>query len=190
MKRYIKLLVLPLLTFLLVACTNEQETPVESAPEETTEQVEESVESIPTEGESVAEETSETEDGEAPAEEEGQEEEAEVSEDAVQFIFYVSGQEEAIAEFAVEDAEGMSVLDAMSSIEELDFTFNEVEGVIDVIEGYENDYEVGNTWTYLYNEQYAQLGVVSQTLTAGDTIEWYYGTIDEIPVTIIPEEGF
>lgn len=186
MKKYIKILVLPLLAFLLVACTNEQEEPVESAPEETTEQsVEESVESIPTEGEEV---TETEENGEEPAEEETETEEAEVSEDAVRFVFYVSGEDEAVAEYAVEDAEGMSVLDAMSSIEELDFTFNEVEGVIDLIEGYENDYDIGNTWTYLYNEQYAQLGVVSQTLSAGDTIDWYFGTIDEIPVTIIPEE--
>ena len=58
---------------------------------------------------------------------------------------------------------------------------------MDSIEGYENDYTVGNTWTYVFNGEYAQLGVVSQTLEAGDEIDWYYGTIDEIPINVVPE---
>ena len=32
----------------------------------------------------------------------------------------------------------------------------------------------------------AEFGVVSQTLEEGDNIKWYFGTIDQIPITIIP----
>lgn len=206
MKKFIKIIALPFLAMILVACSNNgDEEPVESAPAETTEQApEETVETEETteNGEQTEEtETTETtEDGEAAeddteaddgtaAEDTEAETEAteEASEDAVAFTFIVSGEETPIAEFAVEDAEGLSVLEAMESIEGLEFTFNEVEGVIDVIEGFENDYEVGNTWTYVINGEYAQLGVVSQTLQPGDTIDWYYGTIDEIPINIVIE---
>ncbi|MCR8969754.1 DUF4430 domain-containing protein [Facklamia sp. 7083-14-GEN3] len=90
-------------------------------------------------------------------------------------------------EYEVNNIGGVSVLDAMSAIEELEFNFNEDEGVVDVIDGVENDY-APNTWMYLINKQFAELGVVSQTLEDGDEIEWYYGTIDDIPVTIIPAE--
>ena len=123
-----------------------------------------------------------TEEGESATEDT-----EEASETAATFAFYVSGEEAPIAEFSVEDAEGLSVLEALESNEELTFNFNETEGVVDSIEGYENDYTVGNTWTYVYNGEYAQLGVVSQTLEAGDEIDWYYGTIDEIPINVVPE---
>ena len=68
------------------------------------------------------------------------------------------------------------------------FTFNEEEGVIDVIDEITNDYEAGNTWVYLLNDQMADMGVVSQTLSEGDDIKWYFGTIDQIPITIIPAD--
>ncbi|MGX7108716.1 DUF4430 domain-containing protein [Facklamia miroungae] len=90
-------------------------------------------------------------------------------------------------EYQVNNIGGVSVLEAMSAIEELEFNFNEDEGVVDVIEGVENDY-APNTWMYLINKQFAELGVVSQKLEDGDEIEWYYGTIDDIPVTIIPAQ--
>ncbi|MGF3066805.1 DUF4430 domain-containing protein [Facklamia sp. P12945] len=90
-------------------------------------------------------------------------------------------------EYEVNNIGGVSVLEAMSAIEELEFNFNEDEGVVDIIDGVENDY-APNTWVYLINKQFAELGVVSQKLEDGDEIEWYYGTIDDIPVTIIPAE--
>lgn len=176
MKKIIKLISLPLLAIVLVACTNNgNNTPEETTVEETT-----VVEST-SEETTVAEETTTAENQESQASEEP-------AEDAVAFNFYITGEEEPIAQFTVNDAAGMSVLEAMESNEELDFTFNETEGVIDVIEGHTNDYEMGNTWTYLYNGQFAEYGVVSQTLEAGDTIDWYYGSIDQIPINIIPAE--
>ena len=80
----------------------------------------------------------------------------------------------------------MNVIGAMEAAEELTFTFNEEEGIIDVIEDIANDYETGDTWVYLLNDQMAEFGVVSQTLEEGDNIKWYFGTIDQIPITIIP----
>src|SRR5699024_2669707 len=199
MKKFIKLITLPTLALLLVACqSSTEEQPAESAPAESTEQVStestESTESTSGDAESEATEESGEEQGseesDAAASDNGEgttEDTEEASETAATFAFYVSGEEAPIAEFSVEDAEGLSVLEALESNEELTFNFNETEGVVDSIEGYENDYTVGNTWTYVYNGEYAQLGVVSQTLEAGDEIDWYYGTIDEIPINVVPE---
>lgn len=173
MKKFIKIMTLPLLATLLVACTNNDDNnDVETTVEETT----------------VVEETQAEETTAAPAEEEETTvAEEEADENAVVFTIYVTGEEEPVAEFFVNDAAGMSVLEAMESQKDLDFNFNEEEGVIDTIVGYTNDYDMGNTWTYLYNESFAEFGVVSQTLEEGDTIDWYYGTIDEIPINIIQE---
>lgn len=206
MKKFIKLITLPTLALLLVACqSSTEEQPAESAPAESTEQVStestESTESTSGDAESEATEESGAEQGseesDAAASDNGEgttedgesatEDTEEASETAATFAFYVSGEEAPIAEFSVEDAEGLSVLEALESNEDLTFNFNETEGVVDSIEGYENDYTVGNTWTYVYNGEYAQLGVVSQTLEAGDEIDWYYGTIDEIPINVVPE---
>lgn len=200
MKKFIKLITLPTLALLLVACqSTPEEQPVESAPAESVEQVstedasgEEQTEGAEESGEEQASEetdTEGTENGEATTEE-GQsdtEDTEEASETAATFAFYVAGEEAPIAEFSVEDAEGLSVLEALESNEDITFNFNETEGVVDAIEGYENDYSVGNTWTYVYNGEYAQLGVISQTLEAGDEIDWYFGTIDEIPINVVVE---
>lgn len=203
MKKFIKIITLPTLALLLVACQNTtEEQPVESAPVESVEEssadtnsqvsVPESTDSADESGESNAEgdDTESTDSAEADTSESNGDEEdtEEASETAVTFAFYVSGEEEPIAEFSAEDIEGLSVLEAMEANEDLTFNFNETEGVIDTIEGYENDYSVGNTWTYVLNGEYAQLGVVSQTLTAGDQIDWYFGTIDEIPINVIIAE--
>ena len=195
MKKFIKLMALPAFALFLVACQNTtEEQPVESSAVES---VEESVAeqssqvSIPESSESTDESAESNADGEetesASTEESGDDSE-EASETAISFAFYVAGEEEAIATFNSEEIEGLSVLEAMEANEDLTFNFNETEGVIDSIEGYDNDYSVGNTWTYVLNGEYAQLGVVSQTLTAGDQIDWYFGTIDEIPINVIQSE--
>lgn len=205
MKKIIKFITLPALALLLAACQDTpEEQPIESAPVEssveqveTTEQSQDAESNAASEGaeESGAEDASQESDaegsdnGESATEDEqaDAEDSEEASETAVTFAIYVSGEEAPIAEFSVEDAEGLSVLEAMESNEDFTFNFNETEGVIDSIEGYENDYTVGNTWTYVYNGEYAQLGVVSQTLSEGDQIDWYFGTIDEIPINVVVE---
>lgn len=106
------------------------------------------------------------------------------NENAVKFTFHVGGQE--VGSYTINDAVGKSVLDAMKSNPEIVFTFNETEGVIDDMFGTKNDYAASKTWVYLLNDQMAEYGVVSQTLAAGDRIDWYFGTVDELPVTIIP----
>lgn len=194
MKKFSKLLALPLLALFLVACGDaaEQETTTETTPTEETSSVVESESEAVSETAETSEsadtaETTETEsDMESETAEETDSEEAD--ETAVTISLIISGDEETIGEFTVADAEGMSVMEAMESVEDLTFTFNEEEGVIDVIQDIENDYEAGNTWVYLLNDQMAELGVVSQTLSAGDNIKWYYGSIDDIPITIIPAE--
>ncbi|XJS10220.1 DUF4430 domain-containing protein [Aerococcaceae bacterium WGS1372] len=201
MKKFIKLITLPTLALFLVACQNTtEEQPVESVPVESVEEASteensqvslpESSESADESGESNADGDTSTEESESDTSEENEnkDDSEEASETAVTFAFFVSGEEEPIAKFSSEEIEGLSVLEAMEANEDLTFNFNEDEGVIDSIEGYENDYSVGNTWTYVLNGEYAQLGVVSQTLTAGDQIDWYFGTIDEIPINVIQAE--
>lgn len=201
MKKYVKLLSLPILTLMLVACGNQNKPAEEtttaapeattvaettgsqvSTPNDTTTVADESTE----EGETTAEgeEAEETQDGEET--QEGDEtEDADVAATDVKFTLYVDGEE--TANFVAKDAVEGSVIDAMTSIEELEFNFNEDEGIIDVIDGIENDYETGKTWVYLLNGEYAEFGVVSQTLSEGDTVEWYYGFPEDLPVNIIPE---
>lgn len=181
MKKFLKLISLPLLATILVACGNEAEDPntasstVEetSSVAETTESTSETTESASTESESVVESESA--------------EESEVADEtAITLSIIISGTEETVGEFSVPFEEGMNVIGAMEAAEGFNFTFNEEEGVIDVIDEITNDYEAGNTWVYLLNDQMADMGVVSQTLSEGDDIKWYFGTIDQIPITIIP----
>nr|WP_276934570.1 DUF4430 domain-containing protein [Globicatella sulfidifaciens] len=198
MKKYVKLLSLPILTLMLVACGNQNKPAEETttaAPEATTvAETTGSQVSTPNDTTTVADESTEegeeTQEGETTVEgeetQEGDEtEDADVAATDVKFTFYVDGEE--TAEFVAKDAVEGSVIDAMTSIEELEFNFNEDEGIIDVIDGIENDYETGKTWVYLLNGEYAEFGVVSQTLSEGDTVEWYYGFPEDLPVNIIPE---
>lgn len=172
------------LALLLAACGNNESTEtVESSAESTVESVESVEESSQESTESATEDQADTSSEDA--------ENAETDEpaaDAVTFEFYVDGAEEPFETYTVDNAEGMSVMEAMESIEGLEFNFNEEEGVIDQIGEYSNDYGTEETWAYLLNDQYAELGVVSQTLEAGDTISWYYGTSDLIPMNLVPAE--
>lgn len=198
MKKYVKLLSLPILTLMLVACGNQNKPTEETttaAPEATTvAETTGSQVSTPNDTTTVADESTEegeeTQEGETTVEgeetQEGDEtEDADVAATDVKFTLYVDGEE--TANFVAKDAVEGSVIDAMTSIEELEFNFNEDEGIIDVIDGIENDYETGKTWVYLLNGEYAEFGVVSQTLSEGDTVEWYYGFPEDLPVNIIPE---
>lgn len=183
MKKFLKLITLPLLATILVACGNEAEVPnTESSAVEETSSVEETTESV---SESTESETSESESVE---ETESVEESEDADETAITLSLIVSGTEETLGEFSVPFEDGMNVLGAMEAAEGLEFTFNEEDGVIDVIDGITNDYETGETWVYLLNDQMAEMGVVSQTLVEGDDIKWYFGTIDQIPITIIPAD--
>ena len=100
----------------------------------------------------------------------------------VTFKFYVHG--EIIGSFDVPNAAGKTVFEAMKSNKEIRFNYNEEEQVIDNFFDNINDGE--NTWVYLLNGQVADHGVKTQVLKAGDSIDWYFGTIDEIPTSIIP----
>ena len=100
----------------------------------------------------------------------------------VTFKFYVHG--EVIGSFDVPNAAGKTVFEAMESNKEIRFKYNEEEQVIDNFFDNVNDGE--NTWVYLLNGQVADHGVKTQVLKAGDSIDWYFGTIDEIPTSIIP----
>ena len=100
----------------------------------------------------------------------------------VTFKFYVHG--EIIGSFDVPNAAGKTVFEAMESNKEIRFNYNEEEQVIDNFFDNVNDGE--NTWVYLLNGQVADHGVKTQVLKAGDSIDWYFGTIDEIPTSIIP----
>ena len=100
----------------------------------------------------------------------------------VTFKFYVHG--EIIGSFDVPNAAGKTVFEAMKSNKEIRFNYNEEEQVIDNFFDNVNDGE--NTWVYLLNGQGADHGAKTQVLKAGDSIDWYFGTIDEIPTSIIP----
>lgn len=169
MKKFLKFIAFSAVIFLLTGCTDlgkkkEEETTVAETTVETTQAPE------------TEQETSEAEVAKEP------------TEDAVVFKFFVNGEEQPELSFFVEDAEGMSVKEAMESQDKVPFNFNEDEGVIDSINKIKNNYETWETWAYLYNGIFAELGVVSQKLEAGDSIHWYYGTVDQIPNEIIPAE--
>ena len=100
----------------------------------------------------------------------------------VTFKFYVHG--EIIGSFDVPNAAGKTVFEAMKSNKEIRFNYNEEEQVIDNFFDNVNDGE--NIWVYLLNGQVADHGAKTQVLKAGDSIDWYFGTIDEIPTSIIP----
>ena len=100
----------------------------------------------------------------------------------VTFKFYVHG--EVIGSFDVPNAAGKTVFEAMESNKEIRFKYNEEEQVIDNFFDNVNDGE--NTWVYLLNGQVVDHGAKTQVLKAGDSIDWYFGTIDEIPTSIIP----
>ena len=100
----------------------------------------------------------------------------------VTFKFYVHG--EVIGSFDVPNAAGKTVFEAMKSNKEIRFNYNEEEQVIDNFFDNVNDGE--NTWVYLLNGQVADHGAKTQVLKAGDSVDWYFGTIDEIPTSIIP----
>ena len=100
----------------------------------------------------------------------------------VTFKFYVHG--EIIGSFDVPNAAGKTVFEAMKSNKEIRFNYNEEEQIIDNFFDNVNDGE--NTWVYLLNGQVADHGAKTQVLKAGDSVDWYFGTIDEIPTSIIP----
>ena len=166
--------------FVIILAGCQQESPAESSSSAASSSVVESSSSVETSSqavsisstESVSSVSSEVASSETP------------DETTVKFTFHVNGQE--VGSYNVKDAVGKSVLDAMSSDPEIKFVFNETEGVIDNMFDTTNDYAAGKTWVYLLNDQMAELGVVSQTLSAGDKVDWYFGTVDELPVTIIP----
>lgn len=172
MKQYLKFFALSAVVLLLAGCTDlgnkkEETTVAETTTVETTQAPE---------SEQTEQETTQAEVAKEP------------TEDAVVFKFFVNGEEQPDLSYFVEDAEGMSVKEAMESQDKVPFNFNEEEGVIDSINNIENNYETWETWAYLYNGLYAELGVISQKLQAGDTIHWYYGTVDQIPTQIVPAE--
>lgn len=177
MRKLLKLMSMVAITFLLVACNNKEET--ESV---------ESVESVESQA-PVESDTESSQEISSVEESEADDESAEEpSAENVTIEFYVGNQSEPSNTYSVSITEGTNVLETMELIEEIDFNFNEEEGVIDQIGDYVNDYDTGETWTYLLNGQYAELGVVSQILEPGDTVTWYYGTIDLIPMHLIPAE--
>ncbi|MCW6653724.1 DUF4430 domain-containing protein [Aerococcaceae bacterium NML210727] len=175
--KYVKLAIVAIFAIVVAGCSQEQKPePVSSSVESSSVVSSESSSSISSESSSSVMESS----SESSASSE------QPSEDAVKFTFHVGGQE--IGSYTVNDAVGKSVLDAMKSNPEIVFTFNEADGVIDDMFGTKNDYTESKTWVYLLNDQMAEYGVVSQKLSAGDRIDWYFGTVDELPVKIIPAE--
>lgn len=181
MKKIIKLLSLSLVMFMLVACTNngnQEETTAESTTaEETT-----TVETTPEASQNVSGNESNQEENQ------GDESPETASENAAKFTFYVHGEEQPELTFTIENAVGKSVREAMESQDKVPVIFSEDEGVFTSINNIENNYAANETWAYLYNGHYAELGVVSQKLEPGDEISWYFGTVDEIPMNLIPAE--
>lgn len=184
MKKLSKLLILPLFVLLLQACNNNNQNATEVT---TTTSVETT--SLATTTQAQVSTPSDTTTSEVTSENEGETtNNPNVGINDVPFTVYVNGEE--VASYVAKDAVGMSVLDAMQSIEGLDFTFDEEEGVITNIAGNEADYAAPLTWVYTLNKQLAEYGVVSQTLSEGDEIVWYLvSSLDEVPNEIIPAES-
>ncbi|MBG9986403.1 DUF4430 domain-containing protein [Facklamia sp. DSM 111018] len=205
MKKWLKLALIPLLALFLAACDSlnkkeEPETPVENAPTESTETSKEDTDNKESNEKTDQSEQADGEESKESEETEGSSEDADKpDEDTDKKTYSAEGEEgtatiaiyedgEKVDEFKIENIGNVSILDAMNAAEDLEFNFNEAEGVIDSINGIENDY-APNTWMYLFNGAYAELGVVSQTLSDGDQVDWYFGTIDDIPVNILQEEA-
>lgn len=191
MKKFLRAITITSLAFILVACQQEPaDVQVESTPPvESSQSVESTSEENNQEAtsEESSESTTENESTDTESTEEDENSTDEATGEEMSFAFYLTGQEEPIAEYTVNVPAGTSVLDAMNSIEGLEVNFNEEEGVIDQIGDYTNDYAAGETWAYLYNGSYAELGVVSQTLEPGDEISWYFGHAEDIPMNLVIE---
>ncbi|MBS4461523.1 DUF4430 domain-containing protein [Aerococcaceae bacterium zg-B36] len=187
MKKIAKLLSLPVLTIVLAACgqfnSSTPETTTTVAPETTTMAPATTTEaqvSTPNDMTTTVagdEMTTTSADNSAA---EGTD--STVAKEDVMFKIYVDGEEK--TSFVAKDAVGKSILEAMESITEFDFNFDKEQGIITEISGTENDYDNMKTWVYLLNGEYAEYGVVSQTLSEGDVVAWYFGTTDELPVNI------
>lgn len=182
MKKYLKILSLPVFALILAACNNNQTntTPVTTAAPESTTVAATTQDQVSTPLDSTTTNEATTTEGDGATTDQ-------VASADVPFTFYVNGEE--VGSFVAKDAVGGSVLAAMESIEGLEFTFDEGEGIITEILGNEVDFSVPVTWVYTLNKQLAEFGVVSQTLAEGDVIDWYFvSSIDEVPTTIIPAE--
>lgn len=186
MKKIIKLLSLPMLSLVLVACGNENKPAETTTAPETTTVAQTTVAQVSTPNDTTTADESSTGDETTVEGQETTESDApEVAASDVPVKLYVDG--ELVKEFVAANAVDGSILDAMESIEDLDFVFDEAEGIVSTIDGNENNYDEGKTWVYLLNGEYAEYGVVSQTLSEGDVVEWYYGLVEDLPVNILPE---
>ncbi|MBS4455277.1 DUF4430 domain-containing protein [Tuanshanicoccus lijuaniae] len=193
MKKIAKLISLPILTLALAACgqlnspapetTTAAPETTTMAPETTTEaQVSTPNDSTTTVAGEEGGETTTSADSETTESSDSDNMNSDVAENDVLFKVFVDGEEK--AKYVAKDAVGKSVLEAMESIEDFDFNFDKEEGIVNQISGIENDYDNLKTWVYLLNGEYAEYGVVSQTLSKGDVVEWYFGTTDDLPVKI------
>lgn len=178
-----KLIALSFLSLVLVACGNKQDTATEPATESVSES---SVESQLESSES-AESTDATSQDKNESQADETKEADETTGDEAVFRFYVG--EEQIAHFTAKDVVGKSILEVLESQDKVTFTFDQEEGIISEIEGHAIDPAEAIYWTYLLDKQFAELGVVSQTLEGGELVEWYFGTVDDIPTAIIQEDG-
>lgn len=195
MKKWLKLTILPVLFISLAACGEKkpQEAPVENAPVETTQTAQQAeTTQAPNNNQDQASNAQAGENGSQATEGQGDqtpatngEYDAKGQAGTATITIHKDGQE--AKSYKVNNIGDVSIKDTMAAITDIKFSFNENEGVIDEIEGVKNDYEP-NTWMYLYNEAYAELGVVSQTLKDGDKVDWYFGTIEDLPVHIVPAE--
>lgn len=188
MKKLLKLATLASFTLFLAACQNKPAEPAApesnvEAPAESTVESAETSQVEPEEDASKEEETSEDKE-EKPEDEAIKEADADspIPADHVRLTLYTSPSEKPTHVYDVEYVEDMNVLDLLDSVKDLEFNFNEEEGVVDEIDGTENDNELGDTWMYLLNGEFAELGVISQTLQEGDEVTWYFGTPDDLPM--------
>lgn len=183
-----KLLAISFLSLVLVACGNKQNT-TQPATESVSES---SVESQLESSESVESSESQSQTNESQADETKKEDmttdgDRTPAADEAVFRFFVGEKE--IAHFTAKDVAGKSILEVLESQDKVTFTFDQEEGIISEIEGHAIDPSEAIYWTYLLDKQFAELGVVSQVLEGGELIEWYFGTIDDIPTSIIQEDG-
>lgn len=184
-----KLIALSFLSLVLVACGNNQDTATEPATESVSESsVESQLESSDSaeSNDAQSQDNEESQADETTEADESTADETPAADEAV-FRFYVG--EEQIAHFTAKDVAGKSILEVLESQDKVTFTFDQEEGIISEIEGHAIDPAEAIYWTYLLDKQFAELGVVSQTLEGGELVEWYFGTVDDIPTAIIQEDG-